>query len=651
MLRKKICKLLSVIMIATSVFGAVTPVVKAYVINETILKNEKQLQSGRYTVKNTTKYVEEGNTTGEGMARKVLKEDSKIVVKDGKVLLTMYFDEEMFKMLSDIKAFMDEGELISEVNNDEKSVTMEVPSVNSKVKVDVTVSVMGRKVSFYVENNMDTLTLEEAFKEETGAVVLEDGKYKASNITRYYTDSEHGNSSARRAIESETLIKVENGKTYLTITFSSMYSMLENISVSLDGKKLDIVEDSNARTVTFEVPSVDTEVLLGMNIKGMNHAVDFYVINDMDTLAKISEETDNPAEDDKNDTVPEVPETPEVKPETTPDSGNNGEGSETIPGTKVYTIENQVYHENAIGMTMARQYLNTTSKVEDVNGKRYVTMTFTGVEYMNNHQIYVNGNKVEAEVVESTSSKIALRFAVESLSDSIKVGTYVIPMGRNIEFDVKLLEDTLTLVNGNIEEDKNKDNTNNQSTNNSSLVNNGTSSSNNNATNKVEEEKNVKENVKVKVYNVQNNVTHDNATGVAMARKYLNSNTEIKEINGKYYVTLTFTGTEFMQNHEVYVNGSKVSHSIVSSTSDSVSIRFNIASLNDTISVKTYVVPMARNVEFGVELLLDTMTLVNEYTIEADSLPETGAATSSALALSIGLMAIGSGVVLRKKVK
>ena len=121
----------------------------------------------------------------------------------------------------------------------------------------------------------------------------------------------------------------------------------------------------------------------------MNHAVDFYVINDMDTLAKISEETDNPAEDDKNDTVPEVPETPEVKPETTPDSGNNGEGSETIPGTKVYTIENQVYHENATGMAMARQYLNSTSKVEDINGKRYVTMTFTGVEYMNNQQIIV----------------------------------------------------------------------------------------------------------------------------------------------------------------------------------------------------------------------------------------------------------------------
>ena len=643
MLRKKICRILSAIMIATSVFGAITPVAKADVINASVLINKEQLQSGIYTVKNTTKYVEEGNATGEGMARKVLKEDSKIVVQNDKVLLTMYFDEGMFKMLSDIKVSMDDTELIAEVNNDEKSVTMEVPSVDSKVKVDVTVSMMGRQVSFYVENNMDTLTLEEAFEEETGAVVLGDGKYKASNITRYSTDSEHGNSSARRAIESETLISVENGRTYLTITFSSMYSMLENITVSLDGRKLEIVEDANAKTITFEVPSVNTEVLLGMNIKGMNHPVDFYVVNDMDTLAKISEEVDTPAEDDKEETVPEVPET---KPETTPDTDNNGSTAETIPGTKVYTIKNQVYHENATGMTMARQYLNSTSKVEEVNGKYYVTMTFTGVEYMNNHQIYVNGSKVDAEIVESTSSKIALRFAVESLSDSIKVGTYVIPMGRTIDFDVKMLEDTLTLVDGNVEEDKEEDSTNNSTGNNSSSTNNSTSNS---ADNKVEEETNVKETVTVKVYNVQNNVTHHNATGVAMARKYLNSNTEVKEINGKYYVTLTFTGTEFMQNHEIYVNGSKVSHSIVSSTGDSVSIKFTIASLNDAISVKTYVVPMARDVEFGVELLKDTLTFIKEYTV--DTLPQTGAPVGAGAVAGLGLILTSAGTVLAKKRK
>ena len=42
-----------------------------------------------------------------------------------------------------------------------------------------------------------------------------------------------------------------------------------------------------------------------------------------------------------------------------------------------------------------------------------------------------------------------------------------------------------------------------------------------------------------------------------MARKYLNSTSKVEEIDGKYYVTLTFTGAEFMQNHVIYVNGKK----------------------------------------------------------------------------------------------
>lgn len=651
MIRKKICTILAALMITTSILGTVAPMVNASTISSQAVEMTSTLQSGIYSVTNNTKYVEEGNATGESMARQVLNEKSTVRVENGKILLTLKFNDSMYMFLKDIKASLDGEDLNVESNTTEKTITMEVPSIDSKVQVDVTVTMMGKEVSFYVENDMNTLELVQAFEEEdsTEGVILEEGKYKANNITRYYVDSEHGNSSARRAIENETLINVENGKVYLTITFSSMYSMLENITVSLDGTKLNIVEDAEAKTITFEVPSADTEVLLGMNIKGMDHAVDFYVSNDMTTLEKIAVEEEKPSEDDKTETTPEV--TPEVKPEVKPEEDNNQGNGGTIveenTSAKVYSIENEVYHESATGMTMARQYLSSTSKVEEVNGKYYVTMTFTGVEYMNNHEIYVNGNKVEAEVVESTNSKVSLRFAVENLNDSIKVGTYVIPMGRSIEFEVKLLEDTLTLVSGSTEDSKDENNTNNSTEN---------GSSSNNSTNTVtdttvEEETAVKETVNVKVYSVQNNVTHESATGVSMARKYLNSTTEVKEINGKYYVTLTFTGTDFMQNHEIYVNGSKVSHSVVASTSDSISIRFVVGSLEDSISVKTYVVPMSREVQFGVELLLDTLTLVNEYTIEADSLPETGAATSSVVALSIGLMAIGSGSVLRKKVK
>ena len=63
---------------------------------------------------------------------------------------------------------------------------------------------------------------------------------------------------------------------------------------------------------------------------------------------------------------------------------------------------------------------------------------------------------------------------------------------------------------------------------------------------------------KGKLYSIQNSVTHESETGRTMARKYLNSTSKVEEIDGKYYVTLTFTGSEFMQNHEIYVNGKRL---------------------------------------------------------------------------------------------
>lgn len=72
-----------------------------------------------------------------------------------------------------------------------------------------------------------------------------------------------------------------------------------------------------------------------------------------------------------------------------------------------------------------------------------------------------------------------------------------------------------------------------------------------------------------------------------MARKYLNSTSKVEEIDGKYYVTLTFTGAAFMQNHEVYVNGKKVN--VTKSTSgDTTNVRFVLSSLSDSIKVKTF---------------------------------------------------------------
>ena len=217
-------------------------------------------------------------------------------------------------------------------------------------------------------------------------------------------------------------------------------------------------------------------------------------------------------------------------------------------------------------------------------------------------------------------------------------------------FNIMDSDDTLTLIKGESTENNGSSNNGSNSGSNGDSSNNGNTNNgttNNGATNN-ETTKEEVQTIVGKLYSIQNSVTHESATGRDMARKYLNATSKVEEIEGKYYVTLTFTGSEFMQNHVIYVNGSKVSVSKTTS-GDSTNIRFAVSSLSDSIKVKTYVVPMGREVEFGVTLLKDTLKFIKEYKVE--KLPETGAATSSAAVAGLGLILTTAGAVLTKKRK
>ena len=76
---------------------------------------------------------------------------------------------------------------------------------------------------------------------------------------------------------------------------------------------------------------------------------------------------------------------------------------------KLYTIQNKVVHQNETGREMARKYLNQTSKVEDIDGQLYLTLTFTGTNLMNNHKFYVNGSLVSHQVTASSSTSKKLQ--------------------------------------------------------------------------------------------------------------------------------------------------------------------------------------------------------------------------------------------------
>lgn len=671
MLKKKICQLLATVMITTTVMGSNVQAVWATERTDVIdvqSFSEKKFQTGTYIVKNSTEYIGDSTSSiGTSMARKALKEDTVITVSEDKTTMTLKFADDMYKMMKNIKATLDGVNLNSVNNEEDKSITFEVPSAEAKVRIDMTITIMGKEVSFLVTNDISTIpTIDNSSdkdEDQNQGNKLADGKYIIANKTlKSGGDSQSG---IRNYIDANSIVTVKDGKVTVTMKYNKdgLETVKSTNSITIDGNEVAFVKNEDG-SISFNVDSIDklyTRVKINLTyfneglpevvFPGKLHTVDVdllhegelseYKENDSSTDSGNNGETNKPGNENNSGNAGN--EDSNNGGSNTNDSNNNGSNSGTteVQGTKVYVGKNTVTHENETGLNMARKTLSEDVKVEEVNGKTYVTLTFTsmGSTMMSNHKIYVNGNEVNTTKTVNNEI-VSLKFEVGSLKDSIKASAYVSMMGNNVEFGVNILEDTLKLVTdgsanigGTISDSATSGNTNNNTSS-------GVSNSNTN-----------NEEIKItkgKLYSIQNSVTHENETGRSMARKYLNSTSKVEEIDGKYYVTLTFTGAAFMQNHEVYVNGKKVN--VTKSTSgDTTNVRFVLSSLSDSIKVKTFVVPMSRGVEFGVTLLEDTLTFIKEYTVE--TLPQTGAPIGAGAVAGLGLMLTTAGTVLVRKRK
>lgn len=669
MLKKKICQLLAAVMITTTVMGSNVQAVWATERTDVIdvqSFSEKKFQTGTYIVKNSTEYIGDStSSTGTSMARKALKEDTVITVSEDKTTMTLKFADDMYKMMKNIKATLDGVNLNSVNNEEDKSITFEVPSAEAKVRIDMTITIMGKEVSFLVTNDISTIpTIDNSSdknEDQNQGNKLADGKYIIANKTlKSGGDSQSG---IRNYIDANSIVTVKDGKVTVTMKYNKdgLETVKSTNSITIDGNEVAFVKNEDG-SISFNVDSIDklykrvkinltyfNEGLPEAVFPGKLHTVDVdllhegelseYKENDSSTDSGNNGETNKPGNENNSGNAGN--EDSNNGGSNTNDSNNNGSNSGTteVQGTKVYVGKNTVTHENETGLNMARKTLSEDVKVEEVNGKTYVTLTFTsmGSTMMSNHKIYVNGNEVNTTKTVNNEI-VSLKFEVGSLKDSIKASAYVSMMGNNVEFGVNILEDTLKLVTdgsanigGTISDSATSGNTNNNTSS-------GASNSNTN-----------NEEIKItkgKLYSIQNSVTHENETGRSMARKYLNSTSKVEEVDGKYYVTLTFTGAAFMQNHEVYVNGKKVN--VTKSTSgDTTNVRFVLSSLSDSIKVKTFVVPMSRDVEFGVTLLEDTLTFIKEYTVE--TLPQTGAPIGAGAVAGLGLMLTTAGTVLVRK--
>ncbi len=739
--RKKINKILGYALVTSMLVGVGADTVYAATnINSgTAIVRSEGLRDGIYEANNVTSYVEEGNSTGENMARNAVGEKTKFRIEDGKTLMTIYFNSSLYGFMNNIEV-SDGGEALKiEENKDDKSITFEVPSPDTKVKIGLFITMMGRKVELFLVNDMNTVNLlDEAptinnakdisvtqgdaidllsgvigtdkedsnlkveisgdtsfikdgkaeipgvypitykvtdssgqFDEKTVNITvnkkttLGDGSYTLKNTVQYVGQGnmETGNSMARKVLSEDSRIDISNGKNTVTLTFNSeLYAFLKNFNVTVDGEKVEAEVNKDNRTIKFNIPDLNSDIVVSTLVSMMGKEVSFKTTLNYDTAKKLEdnlEENNKPGNEDNENIPGENENSGNQDNSGNTNSGSNGsanedkenesEGSsgEIVDANQlkngIYNIKNDVSYigdgNQDVGNDMARKALSKNSKLEVKEDKKILTLKFNEEQFsfFKDFRITVNGKDVVATPNEADRT---ISFEIPSLDADIVVTAFVSVMGRDVSFKTILNKGTLELVSGEDKpaiEEENKS----EESNGTSSSNNGSSANEGNSTvteNKV---------TKGKLYTIENKVVHKSQTGVDMARKYLNKISDLEEIDGKTYLTLTFTGQEFMKDHKITVNGKDANYKVVSKNGDSIKLRFEIPNLDADIKVSLYVIPMGRNVEFNVELLKDTKKFVKDFTVS--SLPQTGSPIGGNSVALLGMAMMGASMFIRKR--
>ena len=739
--RKKINKILGYALVTSMLVGVGADTVYAATnINSgSAIVRSEGLRDGIYEANNVTSYVEEGNSTGENMARNAIKEKTKFKIENGKTLMTVYFNSSLYGFMNNIEVRAGGEDLKIEENKDDKSITFEVPSPDTKVKIGLFITMMGRKVELFLVNDMNTVNLlDEAptinnakdisvtqgdaidllsgvigtdkedsnlkveisgdtsfikdgkaeipgvypitykvtdssgqFDEKTVNVTvnkkttLGDGSYILKNTVQYVGQGnmETGNSMARKVLSENSRIDISNGKNTVTLTFNSeLYAFLKNFNVTVDGEKVEAEVNKDNRTIKFNIPDLNSDIVVSTLVSMMGKEVSFKTTLNYDTAKKLEnnlEDNNKPGNED-SENIPGGNENSGNQDNlgntnqgsngsANEDKENESEGSsgEIVDANQlkngIYNIKNDVSYigdgNQDVGNDMARKALSKNSKLEVKDDKKILTLKFNEEQFsfFKDFRITANGKDIIATPNEADRT---ISFEIPSLDTDIVVTAFVSVMGRDVSFKTILNKGTLELVSGEDKpaiEEENKS----EESNGTSSSNNGSSANEGNSTvteNKV---------TKGKLYTIENKVVHKSQTGVDMARKYLNKISDLEEIDGKTYLTLTFTGQEFMKDHKISVNGKDANYKVVSKNGDSIKLRFEIPNLDADIEVSLYVIPMGRNVEFNVELLKDTKKFVKDFTLS--SLPQTGSPIGGNSVALLGMAMMGASMFIRKR--
>lgn len=174
------------------------------------------------------------------------------------------------------------------------------------------------------------------------------------------------------------------------------------------------------------------------------------------------------------------------------------------------------------------------------------------------------------------------------------------------------------------------------------------------------------------IYSMKNSVYHESELGMSMSRSYLDENMQAKITKDGVVFTIVFSGTQYMNNYRIKINGSEVSVHIVEENKEAGTIKLQAEAPSTDVKISTaiYVDPMGRDVEFDIIPDYTSMVLleaieeapevvevenISEEVVEEESTNETVENNTSkymkiAIA-AVGIVVISAAltIVLKKK--
>ncbi|MDO4926026.1 MAG: NEAT domain-containing protein [Turicibacter sp.] len=588
-----------------------------------------KIQVGSYTIEQDVLKPDSDEASSAG---KFLQTESMLEVTEAGMKLTLTYTAGSLMSNLKVRVNGEEVDFSQEVNGSGMTstlaLTFDIKDLSDEISMDMTImGTMNHTVRILLkEETLKSMSEGESGEveggnTESGSGGVESGNGEAQvNQAVYYTIEQNvfkpgttETSMAGDFLQKESKLKETKDKKELTLTFN-LGNLISGIKVRVNGKEVNVKQrlvgegDDSTLTLTFEIGSLNDKISMDMTVMGfMNHTVD--IVLKPETLKKVN--ADDIIENDSTNGSVSSGNTGLTGGTLTQDSSSQTDKTPTVIESQLvsvkdlvdgqtYIIKNDVYSS----VSTPRQALNASSYLEVKNGAYYVTFGFGLMDYMNNLRISVNGSQVSYDVLRSTATTMDLQFKMNSLTDKIMVTAYVPAISRDVTFEVKLLTNAIYTVSAN--QGLGKDTVMQMSTD-------------------VEEEEEVAEELEVsdyiKRYSIKNEVLSDSELGLSMARKYLNEESLLEEVDGVLYLSVTLSGTDMMQNIRFKVNGEIVNHELTLDDTENhyKTYRFIIGSVEDEIEALMYIIPSGRDISFGIRLLPETQTLLSETMLEVQT--------------------------------